>query len=107
MTQQGAGWRPGRVRVVPGHPSASPSAGPGGACLSARRLPAAAFSFSLYGFQRGDIFHFQEVQVTFLKNFTILPFASHLRNLFFIQRYKDLKAFQAWLLCLGLGSISN
>lgn len=69
-------------------------------CRSWQRL-------SLFGFQRGDIFHFQEVQVTLLKNFTILLFASHLRNLFFIQRYKDLKIFQVWLLCLGLGSISN
>lgn len=52
-------------------------------CRSWQRL-------SLFGFQRGDIFHFQEVQVTLLKNFTILLFASHLRNLHSeIQRSKN------------------
>lgn len=49
MTQQGAGWRPGRVRVVRGHPSASPSAGPGGACaVSMQTASCSLFIFIIW-----------------------------------------------------------
>lgn len=49
MTQQGAGWRPGRVRGAPGHPRASLSAGPGRACpVSMQTASCSLFIFIIW-----------------------------------------------------------